>query len=123
MARGNILLVEDTVDLGELIMQFLELEGYKVTWAQNGEAAIKLVATCNPQLIITDMIMPIMGGIEVIHKIRQSSDAQINKMPIIVLSARATPEDEAFAYQAGATNYIIKPCSITSLINAVQSLV
>ena len=115
----QILLVEDTDHLGESIRDILTMEGYSVVWVTNGEAGVDAFKGKKFDVVITDIVMPGMDGLQLIKEIRHFSA----KLPIIVLSAKATPEDKRLAMGAGATAYITKPCGLDQLIAAVRSFV
>src|SRR5690606_6417822 len=98
----RILLIEDTEDLGENIRDVLHIEGYDVEWARNGKVGYETYREMNPDLIITDIIMPLMNGLEVIREVRTfEKQTNATPVPIIILSAKATPEDQAEGLAAG----------------------
>ncbi len=119
----TILLIEDTEDLGENIRDVLTMEGHKVVWALNGKLGIDAFHQVKPNLIITDIIMPLMNGLEVVREVR-NVEKQTNtpSVPIIILSAKATPEDQAEGLATGANIYLKKPCSIEQLKDAIRLL-
>lgn len=120
----RILLIEDTEDLGENIRDVLSIEGFDVVWARNGKAGFDTYREINPDLIVTDIIMPLMNGLEVVREVRASEkQTGTSPIPIIILSAKATPEDQAEGLAAGANIYLKKPCSIDNLLKAVRSLI
>jgi CheY-like chemotaxis protein len=114
----RVLLVEDTLSLAENITEILSNLGFKVTTVSNGKEAIDLLTTAKPDLIITDVQMPLMDGLELIRNIRQNPT--VNNLPVIILSARATPEDIKKGFEAGANEYLKKPCAIEDLIDAIE---
>jgi DNA-binding response OmpR family regulator len=117
---SHILLIEDTEDLGEIMRDILLMNGYKVTWAKDGEEGLQLFKDTQPNLVITDRIMPILNGIELTKKIRDGED--MTSIPIIMISARTSPEDQLEGIKAGASLYLSKPCSSSLLIESVKSL-
>jgi DNA-binding response OmpR family regulator len=120
----RILLIEDTEDLGENIRDVLHIEGYDVEWARNGKVGYETYREINPDLIITDIIMPLMNGLEVIREVRTfEKQTNATPVPIIILSAKATPEDQAEGLAAGANLYLKKPCSIVNLLSSVHTLI
>jgi DNA-binding response OmpR family regulator len=80
----HILLVEDTIPLAEEIADSLQLEGYEVTHAPNGEAGMAILPATDPDIIITDLLMPGIDGFEFIRRVRKKTKA----IPIIILSAK-----------------------------------
>ncbi|MBX2970436.1 MAG: response regulator [Cyclobacteriaceae bacterium] len=120
----RILLIEDTEDLGENIRDVLRMEGFNVVWARNGKIGLDTYHEITPDLIVTDIIMPLMNGLEVVREVRAfEKQTGVSPIPIIILSAKATPEDHAEGLAAGANIYLKKPCSIDNLMNAVRSLI
>jgi DNA-binding response OmpR family regulator len=100
------------------------MEGFDVVWARNGKNGFDTYRKINPDLIVTDIIMPLMNGLEVVREVRASEKKTgASPIPIIILSAKATPEDQAEGLAAGANIYLKKPCSIDNLLNAVRSLI
>lgn len=115
-----ILLVEDTEDLGENIRDILSMEGYLVKWERDGLSGLREYLKSKPDLIISDIVMPGLNGLELVKKIR---DLEGNtSLPIIFLSAKATPEDQKNGIAAGATAYLNKPCKSTDLLSTVRHL-
>ena len=113
MMKGNkpsVLVVEDDVPIRNLITTTLEMEKYKFDTAENGNQAIMLAAANNPDIILMDLGLPDIDGIEVIRKIRTWSVA-----PIIVISARSDEKDKVAALDVGADDYLTKPFSVTEL--------
>lgn len=120
----RILLIEDTEDLGENIRDVLRMEGFNVVWARNGKIGLDTYHEINPDLIVTDIIMPLMNGLEVVREVRAfEKQTGVSPIPIIILSAKATPEDHAEGLAAGANIYLKKPCSIDNLMKSVRSLI
>ena len=95
-----VLVAEDDEDVALLITQMLKNEGYCYHWAENGKEAMETIARKQPQLIITDIMMPQMDGIELIKNIR--ADENTNHIPIIVVSARTENNDRLIGLDAGA---------------------
>lgn len=118
--RPHLLLMEDTEDLGEVICEVLKMAEYKVRWAKDGRSGLRLFEENNFDLIITDMVMPQVNGLEVVRAIR--ANKKNSKVPIIILSARSSIEDERSGIEAGASLYLKKPCSNSVLINSIKLL-
>ncbi len=117
---SKILLIEDTESLGEIICEILTLEGFEVTWARDGQEGLELFSKVKPDLVITDLVMPRLNGLEVIGRIRVSHAAET--FPVIILSARTSPEDLDAGYKAGANVYLKKPCQSKVLIDTIREL-
>lgn len=117
MNATTILLVDDDQNIREIIRLYLEKENYHVEEAADGIEAIRQIEKLNPQLVILDIMMPILDGIEVCRQIRKFS-----KVPIIMLSARAEDEDRIMGLELGADDYIAKPFhprEVVARVNAV----
>lgn len=111
MIKPLILVVEDDSAIRNLISTTLETHDYRYHLAPNGQAAILEASTYNPDIILLDLGLPDMDGIEVIKKIRTWSN-----MPIIVLSARSEDSDKIDALDVGADDYLTKPFSVEELL-------
>ena len=111
-----ILIVEDDGAIRNLIVTALETEHYKYHVAVNGTQAIMEASTRKPDIILLDLGLPDMDGVEVIRKIRSWS-----KMPIIVITARSEDKDKIEALDAGGDDYLTKPFSTTELLARIRS--
>ena len=112
----KILIVDDDAEIRKVIGIYLENEGYEILKAENGEQAIKLIATNEVALVLLDIMMPGMNGTEVCMKIREDSI-----MPIIFLTAKSEDLDKIQGLTCGADDYITKPFSAMELIARVKS--
>jgi len=106
-----ILVVEDDAPVRNLITTTLKAHDYKFITAQNGNNAIMEASSHNPDIVLLDLGLPDMDGVEVIERIRTWSD-----MPIIVISARSEDKDKIDALDAGADDYLTKPFSVEELL-------
>lgn len=121
MIKGGkpvVLVVEDDEPIRNLITTTLEMEKYKFDTAQNGAQAVMLAAANNPDIILMDLGLPDMDGIEVIRKIRSWSVA-----PIIVISARSDEKDKVAALDVGADDYLTKPFSVVELLARLRATI
>ncbi len=108
----NVLIVEDETPIREGIAAFLELEyGLKATLARNGQQALQVVAKSSPDLIITDVLMPVLDGIELVRRLK--SDTSTRDIPIIVVAA--WQERRNLALAAGADDFVDKPFDLDDL--------
>lgn len=119
MAR-RILIVEDFEDARELYAEFLRSRGYEVTGAADGHAALRLALPPSYDLIILDLALPRMGGIEVLRTLR--TDPGTARTPVIMLSASASPDAREQTLDAGADLFLEKPCMPDELEAAVRQL-
>jgi len=117
--KQNILLVEDEENLHEALKLNLELEGYEVTSAFDGAAALKAVDAEYFDLIILDVMLPEVDGINVAETIR----LQNNEVPILMLSAKSSSADRVLGLKKGADDYLTKPFNLEELILRVQKLI
>ncbi len=117
--KSTILLVEDEENLHEALKLNLELEGYVVTSAFNGAAALKAVQSEYFDLIIMDVMIPEMDGINVTETIRLNN----NEVPILILSARNSSADRVLGLKKGADDYLTKPFNLEELLLRVQKLI
>jgi len=111
MNKPLILVVEDDTPVRNLITTTLKAHDYRFLTAANGEAAVLEASSHNPEIILLDLGLPDMDGVEVIHKVRSWSN-----MPIIVISARSEDMDKINALDAGADDYLTKPFSVEELL-------
>ena len=115
-SRQRILVVEDDPAVRNLVTTALDLHGYDVERAETGELAVMEAASRNPDLIMLDLGLPDIDGVEVISKIRGWS-----AVPIIVISARTEDSDKIGALDAGADDYLTKPFSVEELLARVRA--
>ncbi|MEG1635449.1 MAG: response regulator transcription factor, partial [Rikenellaceae bacterium] len=116
----KVLLVDDEPDILEFVSYNLLAEGYSVECAQNGNMALQKVQEFKPDLVLLDVMMPVMDGVETCEKIRQMDDCQ--NIIIAFLSARNEDFSQIAGLEAGADDYITKPIRPKLLISKVRSL-
>lgn len=113
--KSRILVVDDEPKIRMFIRANLEVRGYEVYLAQDGVEAVEIASRVLPDLIVLDVNMPRMDGIEATHRIREWAD-----MPIIILSVRGNEKDKVRALDEGADDYITKPFSIEELLARIR---
>jgi two-component system, OmpR family, alkaline phosphatase synthesis response regulator PhoP len=118
-AKANILLVEDEENLHDALKLNLELEGYEITSAYDGNEALKAVKDEYFDLIIMDVMLPQVDGITVTETIR----IQNNDVPILILSAKNTSADRVLGLKKGADDYMVKPFNLEELLLRVDKLI
>ena len=111
MNKLQILVVEDDTPVRNLITTTLKAHDYRFSAAVNGKEAVMSAASLNPDVILLDLGLPDIDGVEVIRRIRSWSN-----MPIIVISARSEDNDKIDALDAGADDYLTKPFSVDELL-------
>lgn len=120
MAKGTVLIIEDDRDIVEMVEYNLKEEGYETLSALNGEDGVELARRQQPDLIILDIMLPIMDGFEVCRTLRSNDvTAQI---PIIILSAKSQETDKVVGLELGADDYVTKPFSPRELIARIRAI-
>ena len=117
---STVLLVEDDPDIRHLVSYKLRTGGFDVVEAADGLTALDLARRTPPDLVILDVRMPRKSGLEVCRELR--AGPRTADVPIILLTARAQPQDLEQAYAAGATDYVVKPFSPRALVERVQAV-
>jgi two-component system alkaline phosphatase synthesis response regulator PhoP len=117
---SKILLVDDEIDILEFLSYNLKKEGFIVDTCNNGKSALKKVSSFNPDLVILDVMMPEMDGIEVCEKIREKQ--RYDDILILFLTARSEDYSELAGFSAGADDYITKPIRPKVLLSRVKAL-
>jgi two-component system phosphate regulon response regulator PhoB len=119
-ARGHILVVEDEQDLQDLLNYNLSREGFAVTATDSGEQALKIAAKQMPDLIVLDLMLPGIDGLEVCRTLK--SDPATAKLPIVMLTAKGEETDVVVGLEMGADDYITKPFSPRVLIARLKAV-
>ena len=114
--RSRILVVDDEPQITRVLKTTLQAQGYEIKTAADGEAALNLSMDWIPDLIVTDLSMPLMSGIELCRLVRERS-----QVPIIVLSVREEERNKIAALDAGADDYVTKPFSVNELLARVRA--
>ncbi|MEK4276233.1 MULTISPECIES: response regulator transcription factor [Paenibacillus] len=113
---NTVLVVDDEPDIRDVIHVYLRNEGYQVIEAANGEEALNIIKTTSVQLVILDVMMPIMDGIKACFKIRE-----VSSTPIIMLSAKEEDIDKITGLTTGADDYMVKPFNPLELLARVKA--
>lgn len=120
----RILMVEDEQILNDLCSQKLMQNGFEVTQVTDGDQALATIQQNRPDVVLLDIIMPVLNGFEVIEAIRNNPDEKIKKLPIVVLSNLGQTAEITKAFDLGANEYLLKtdfnPDEIISKINSLQ---
>ncbi|MDE6233985.1 MAG: response regulator transcription factor, partial [Lachnospiraceae bacterium] len=114
---ADIIIVEDNIEIGNLLSDFLEAEGFDTYLALTGEEALEIFEEDNAKLVIIDIMLPGLDGFGVCRKIRQKSNT-----PIIIVSARDSKEDKLNGLMLGADDYIEKPYDIDILLAKINGI-
>jgi len=115
--RRRILVVDDDATVAEILARYLAREGYEAECVGDGRAAVERVRDRRPDLILLDLMLPGMSGLEVCRKVRQ-----LTGVPIIMLTARGEENDRVFGLRLGADDYVVKPFSLREVVARVDSV-
>jgi len=115
--KESVLVVDDDVRMLRMMQRILELEGYKVLRANNGETAIEVFDEETPDLVLLDIVMPGIDGYSLCQRIREFS-----KVPIIMVTAKGNDEEKVEGLDAGADDYVTKPFSSSELAARVRAV-
>ena len=113
----KIVVVEDDINIAELLRLYLEKDGFEVLIAHDGGEGLRLAESEKPDLVMLDIMLPIMDGWQVCRAIRKNS-----KVPIIMLTAKGETEDKVTGLEMGADDYIVKPFEVKELLARVHAL-
>jgi two-component system phosphate regulon response regulator PhoB len=116
----TVLVIDDHQDLAELVERTLIQEGFDVIIALDGKSGLEIAQQHHPDLIVLDLTMPGLDGLEVCQRLR--SNPRTRRVPIIVLSARATEADRVLGLERGADDYLIKPFGPRELVARVNAV-
>ena len=118
MAGERILLVDDEPSITELVRLYLEREGFACLFARDGQAALEMVATKDPDLMVLDVMLPEVDGFEICRRLR----AEDHPIPIIMLTARDEDVDKIVGLELGADDYLTKPFNPRELVARVKAI-
>ncbi|MBH71274.1 MAG: Transcriptional regulatory protein BaeR [Alphaproteobacteria bacterium MarineAlpha6_Bin6] len=116
--KNNVFLIDDDKNILASVSILLETEGYKVSTFSDGESGLKAILESSPDIAVVDIKMPRLDGIELLKKLRKTSD-----MPVIFLTSKDTEIDELLGLKVGADDYITKPFSQKILIERIRILI
>ncbi|MBR4857931.1 MAG: response regulator transcription factor [Clostridia bacterium] len=117
MASERILVVDDDNNICELLRLYLEKEGYDVILAHNGGEAVKMFQELSPDLMILDIMLPVLDGWQVCREVRKFSDK-----PIIMLTAKGETFDKVLGFELGADDYVVKPFEAKEVMARVKAV-
>lgn len=116
-----VAVVDDEPDTNEMIAEMIRLSGHEVMRCLDGRSAVQQITRETPDLVVLDVMMPDLSGLDVLHYMRR--DPRLKHIPVILLSARSRPEDVQEGMRAGAAIYLTKPVAFGEVKAAVQSLI
>ncbi len=118
--QKRILVVDDEKDIVELLTFNLEKEGFAVTQAFDGEEALKTIRTNKPDLVILDLMLPGVSGLDICRQVRRNEETET--LPVIMLTAKGEPLDKVVGLEIGADDYITKPFNVRELVARVRAV-
>lgn len=116
----KLLIVDDEKDIVDLVAYNLEREGYEVLKAYDGEGALRIVRAKSPDLVILDLMLPGIQGVEVCKRLRR--DPATSAVPVIMLTAKGEEVDKVLGLEVGADDYVTKPFSVKELVARVKAV-
>ncbi|RPH80251.1 MAG: DNA-binding response regulator [Nitrospiraceae bacterium] len=116
----KILIVEDEIDIAHLVKLYLEKDGFRTTIAQTGIEGLTLIKTYRPDMVVLDLMLPEMDGLEICKRVRSVPDTAL--LPILMLTAKADESDTIIGLELGADDYVTKPFSPKVLVTRVKAL-
>src|SRR5262245_17734932 len=120
MGSKQILLIEDERGLTDALTYTLQREGYEVTVAHDGQEGLRKAQTALPDLIILDLMLPVMSGLDVCRELRAGE--RTRDIPILMLTAKAEETDQVIGFSLGADDYVTKPFSVKVLVQRIKAL-
>ncbi len=118
---NKILVVDDLKSELDLISQYLTEAGFTVITANDGKEALDKVNQSKPDVIVTDWMMPQMGGLDLCRQLKKKEETA--NIPVVACTAKDGKVDRMWATKQGVTAYIVKPCTQTDIVNAVQAAI
>jgi DNA-binding response OmpR family regulator len=119
MEQGDILVVDDEPSVVEVVSLYLKREGFTVRTARDGREALSAIHSDLPALVILDLMLPKVDGIEIVHRLRSNKATDV---PIIMLTARGQETDRIYGLEIGADDYVVKPFSPAELVARVKAV-
>jgi DNA-binding response OmpR family regulator len=117
MERARVLLVDDEEIVRDVLSRYLEREGFRVDEAADGEAAVELARRDRPDIVILDLMLPKIDGLEVFRRLRSGSD-----VPVVMLTARGEEIDRVVGLELGADDYVTKPFSPREIVARIRAI-
>ncbi|MDP7422844.1 MAG: response regulator [bacterium] len=126
MVTGKIVIVDDDPDILSLVMstirKFYKNHQVEILAADTGKAGLELIEREHPRLVLLDIQMPGMDGMEVLHHIRASRDKRVARVPVLMLTVKRDADTVIEAIQKGATDYLVKPVNREELMSRVKKI-
>ncbi len=113
----KILLIDDDIELVEMLKEYIELESFLVNTAHDGETGLQVLQSDSYDLVVLDVMMPILNGIDTLRRIRQKSN-----IPVVMLTAKGDEADRIVGLELGADDYVPKPCTPRELVARIRAI-
>lgn len=114
---GRVLMIEDDPTVAEIVVRYLERDGFDATWVADGAEGLRLALDTEPDLVVLDLMLPTMDGLEVCRRLREAMP-----VPVIILTARGDETDRLVGLELGADDYVAKPFSPRELVARVKAV-
>src|SRR5580704_11456825 len=121
VVEARVLVVEDDLTVAEVVVDYLRHAGLEPRHALDGQTALDIAATWRPDLVVLDLMLPGVGGLEVCRRLREAQDARV-PLPVIMLTALGEESDRVLGLESGADDYVTKPFSPRELTLRVQAV-
>lgn len=118
--KHKIVLAEDEPQIARFTIFKLEKEGYEVIWEKDGGAALESIKANHPDLVLLDIMMPVMDGYQVLKKMKE--DENLKNIPVIMLSAKGQERDIIKGFDLGSEDYIVKPFRPAELVARIKKI-
>ena len=118
--RGRVLVVDDEPTITDVVSRYLQRAGYETHSAADGPAALQRAAEARPDLVVLDLMLPGMDGLEVMRRLRAAGNGR--RLPVILLTAKGEPVDRVIGLRLGADDYVAKPFSPAELVARVDAV-
>jgi twitching motility two-component system response regulator PilH len=119
-SRGTILVVDDSPTETRIFMDALTKAGFRVETAKNGEEGVRFARRHGPDLILMDVVMPVLNGFQATRQLR--GDPATAAIPIIIVSSKDQPTDRTWGLRQGAVDYLVKPVDVADLIDKIGAI-
>src|SRR5919107_5661159 len=119
LSRGSVLVVDDEPTIGEVVSRYLSVAGYDTRVATTGPAALEAVAGDRPDLVVLDLMLPGIDGLEVMRRLRERESERV---AVILLTAKGEESDRVIGLRLGADDYVVKPFSPAELVARVDAV-
>ena len=117
----SVLVVDDEQDTAEMLVEMMRVSGYHVFKSSGGRQAMQMIAREKPDVVLLDVMMPVVSGFDVLRYMRH--DPRLQKIPVIILSAKCMPSDIKSGLDAGADLYLTKPVGCEDLRSAIEEVI